>query len=197
MLKSATKPAHKNIFWKHFRAIYSDADVYLLDDPLSSVDSHVGKLIFENVISHDGLLRNKTRVLVTHGINYLPKTDHIIVMKDGKVIEQGSYEYLLKEEGEFANFLLEHMAEIANDESFQDIKKGVEETLGKEIFLKQIGNSARNVFDETHVKKGQKIAAATLIKEENIETGKVNFSVYKYYARRYGIFGSLFTDLPT
>ena len=99
-------------FLQYFRAVYSDADLYLLDDPLSAVDSHVGKHIFDHVISHNGLLAKKTRVLVTHGITYLPKTDHIIVMKDGKVSEQGSYDELLGQKGEFANFLLEYMTEM-------------------------------------------------------------------------------------
>ena len=84
----------------------------MLDDPLSAVDSHVGKHIFDHVISHNGLLAKKTRVLVTHGITYLPKTDHIIVMKEGKVSEQGSYDELLGQKGEFANFLLEYMTEM-------------------------------------------------------------------------------------
>ena len=53
-----------------------------------------GKHIFEKVISHDGMLKDKTRVLVTHGITYLPKTDFIIVLKDGKVSEQGTYRYV-------------------------------------------------------------------------------------------------------
>ena len=104
-------------FLQYFRAVYSDADLYLLDDPLSAVDSHVGKHIFDHVISHNGLLAKKTRVLVTHGITYLPKTDHIIVMKDGKVSEQGSYDELLNQKGEFANFLLEYMTEIGEDDA--------------------------------------------------------------------------------
>ena len=48
------------------RAVYSNRDIYLLDDPLSAVDSHVGKHIFEQVIGPQGLLKNKTRVLVTN-----------------------------------------------------------------------------------------------------------------------------------
>ena len=55
------------------RAVYSDADVYLLDDPLSAVDAHVGKHIFDNVIGPKGKLRNKTRVLVTHSITFCHK----------------------------------------------------------------------------------------------------------------------------
>ena len=41
------------------RAVYNDADIYLLDDPLSAVDSHVGKHIFENVCSNSGILKDK------------------------------------------------------------------------------------------------------------------------------------------
>ena len=69
----------------------------MLDDPLSAVDSHVGKHIFEKVISSEGLLSNKTRVFVTHGLSYLSKADHIIVMKEGKISEQGSYDELLSQ----------------------------------------------------------------------------------------------------
>lgn len=73
------------------RAVYSDSDIYLLDDPLSAVDSHVGKHIFENVLSESGMLKGKTRFLVTHAISYLPFVDEIIVMSGGRVTERGSY----------------------------------------------------------------------------------------------------------
>merc|ERR1719351_353044 len=71
------------------RAVYSDADIYLLDDPLSAVDAHVGKHIFEHVLGHSGMLRGKTRILVTHGIAHLPHVDNIIVLKNNTVSEQG------------------------------------------------------------------------------------------------------------
>ncbi|KAM4692498.1 LOW QUALITY PROTEIN: ATP-binding cassette sub-family C member 3 [Rhinophrynus dorsalis] len=87
------------------RAVFSNSDIYLLDDPLSAVDAHVAKHIFDNVIGPEGLLRGKTRVLVTHGISFLPQVDHIVVMVDGKVTEMGSYQELLKQNGAFAEFL--------------------------------------------------------------------------------------------
>ena len=59
----------------------------------------MGKHIFDEVIGPNGELRGKTRLLVTHGITYLPKCDHIIVIKNGRVSEQGSYQELLDRKG--------------------------------------------------------------------------------------------------
>lgn len=73
------------------RAVYSGADIYIFDDPLSAVDSHVGKHIFDNVIGETGMLKGKTRFLVTHAISFLPKVDEIFVMLNGEISESGSY----------------------------------------------------------------------------------------------------------
>ncbi|NWR82496.1 MRP3 protein, partial [Furnarius figulus] len=87
------------------RAVYSGSDIYLLDDPLSAVDSHVAKHIFDKVIGPDGVLKGKTRILVTHGISFLPQVDYIVVLVDGKISEMGSYQDLLKQNKAFAEFL--------------------------------------------------------------------------------------------
>jgi len=84
------------------RSAYSNCDVYLLDDPLSAVDAHVGKHIFEKVIGPKGVLKRKTRVLVTHGIAYLPQMDNIVVMKDGEISEMGTYRELLERKVSFS-----------------------------------------------------------------------------------------------
>nr|KAG5699775.1 hypothetical protein BaRGS_013495 [Batillaria attramentaria] len=96
------------------RAVYSDSDVYLLDDPLSAVDSHVGKAIFKKVIGHSGILKGKTRVLVTHGVYWLPMVDEILVMTDGTISERGSYEELVSHDGPFAQFLKTYLTEVEN-----------------------------------------------------------------------------------
>lgn len=62
------------------RAVYRNADIYLLDDPLSAVDTHVGKHLFNECIKH--YLRNKTRILVTHQIQYLKDCDYIILLNN-------------------------------------------------------------------------------------------------------------------
>uniref|UniRef100_A0A0F7ZCE2 ATP-binding cassette, sub-family C (CFTR/MRP), member 3 n=1 Tax=Crotalus adamanteus TaxID=8729 RepID=A0A0F7ZCE2_CROAD len=87
------------------RAVISNADVYLLDDPLSAVDSHVAKHIFDNVIGPEGALKGKTRILVTHGIHFLPHVDYIVVVVDGRISEMGSYQELLQQNRSFAEFL--------------------------------------------------------------------------------------------
>ncbi|XP_051926934.1 ATP-binding cassette sub-family C member 3-like isoform X3 [Hippocampus zosterae] len=105
------------------RALYCDADVYLLDDPLSAVDSHVSKHIFDNLIGPEGALKGKTRILVTHGISYLPQVDNIVVMVDGRVSEMGSYQELLKQNGAFAEFLRNYALEdfVDEDEATEEI----------------------------------------------------------------------------
>ncbi|XP_063235793.1 multidrug resistance-associated protein 1-like isoform X1 [Bacillus rossius redtenbacheri] len=115
------------------RAVYSNADLYLMDDPLSAVDSHVGKHIFENVIGPAGMLRKKTRVLVTHGITFLPEVDLIVVLKDGEISERGTYKELLEKKGAFADFLIQHLGEGDTTEAdLVDLKEQLDSSLGVE-----------------------------------------------------------------
>uniref|UniRef100_A0A8B9QLM8 Canalicular multispecific organic anion transporter 1 n=1 Tax=Apteryx owenii TaxID=8824 RepID=A0A8B9QLM8_APTOW len=87
------------------RAVYNNADIYLLDDPLSAVDAHVGKYLFDHVLGPKGLLQKKTRILVTHSISFLSQVDNIVVLVAGAVSEHGSYSTLLANRGAFAQFL--------------------------------------------------------------------------------------------
>lgn len=71
------------------RAVYKEADIYLLDDPLSAVDTHVGKELFENCIT--GYLRDKTCILITHQLQYLKEVDHIIILESGMIKAEGKF----------------------------------------------------------------------------------------------------------
>ncbi|KAI1286714.1 ATP-binding cassette sub-family C member 3 [Halotydeus destructor] len=105
------------------RAVYASRDIYLLDDPLSAVDSHVGKHIFDEVIGPKGVLKDTTRILVTHKVALLPHVDEIVVMKDGRISEHGSYHELLQRKGAFADFLIEYLVEEKHeDEDLEDIE---------------------------------------------------------------------------
>lgn len=72
------------------RALYSDADLLLLDDPLASVDSEVGRHLFEHAIVRKWR-PGATRILVTHAIQHLPRVDRIICLAGSTVVETGSY----------------------------------------------------------------------------------------------------------
>lgn len=73
------------------RALYRESDIYLLDDPLSAVDAHVGKHLFEECLSSQGFLgkQSTTRILVTHQVHFLNNADWLIVMKNGRIDRQG------------------------------------------------------------------------------------------------------------
>jgi ATP-binding cassette subfamily C (CFTR/MRP) protein 1 len=84
------------------RACYAESDVYLLDDPLSAVDAHVGRhLMNECMLS---LLAGTTRILVTHQLQYLPASDAVIVVKGGRIVEYDTYESLVSKGVDFHQF---------------------------------------------------------------------------------------------
>lgn len=87
------------------RAVYRKADIFLLDDPLSAVDTHVAKHLYEECIMR--YLENKTRILVTHQIQHLQNADHIIIMTNGKFVMQGSYQELANSDDLYAQLLTE------------------------------------------------------------------------------------------
>ena len=80
------------------RAVYSDADIYLIDDCLSALDADVGSKILQDVLL--GYLKYKTKIMVTHNMHILDKVDEVIVMSNGKILVQGSYQKI-KDHEEF------------------------------------------------------------------------------------------------
>ncbi|XP_059143447.1 multidrug resistance-associated protein 1-like isoform X2 [Physella acuta] len=196
------------------RAVYSDAETYLFDDPLSAVDSHVGKHIFKEVLSHRGILKNKTRVLVTHGIQWLPMVDHIIVVTNGEISEEGSYDTLMSHEGAFANFLHEYFRKEADSEvdeqsqedpEIAEIKNRVLQRL--ESVVSESGTSGDEKFRSgdmsSYVRKRNsssqllntksaesvpdKLHGQRLIEDEKTETGQVKSNVYVDYTKAVGV----------
>uniref|UniRef100_A0A8C4EQY9 ABC-type glutathione-S-conjugate transporter n=1 Tax=Dicentrarchus labrax TaxID=13489 RepID=A0A8C4EQY9_DICLA len=183
------------------RAAYSQADIYLLDDPLSAVDSHVGKHLFEKVIGPNGILKNKTRILVTHGVSFLPYVDEIVVLVDGVVSEVGSYSSLRASKGAFSEFLDTYAKEQSNQADLQSedtqpdspLEDTVSVTLKRENSIRRSqrmgrldvrlrkNSSIKKSEDADESKQGQK-----LIEKETMETGQVKFSVYLQYLRAMG-----------
>ncbi|KAF7558692.1 hypothetical protein G7046_g5461 [Stylonectria norvegica] len=81
------------------RAVYARADIYLFDDVLSAVDSHVGRHIIDNVLGSRGLLASKTRILATNSIAVLRQASFVTLIKDGAVVEKGTYKQLVAMKG--------------------------------------------------------------------------------------------------
>ncbi|XP_071419361.1 ATP-binding cassette sub-family C member 2 isoform X2 [Pithys albifrons albifrons] len=198
------------------RAVYSNADIYVLDDPLSAVDAHVGKYLFEHVLGPKGLLQKKTRILVTHSISFLPQVDNIVVLAAGAVSEHGSYSKLLANKGAFAQFLNlygsqeEDVSEknntavaLAGDEEQgdEDLEPCVEEgsedvvtmTLKREssIHRRQLSRSlskkSTNSWKKAQEESPKKLKGQQLIEKEAVETGRVKFSMYLRYLRAVGL----------
>ncbi|KAG9466611.1 hypothetical protein GDO78_016360, partial [Eleutherodactylus coqui] len=196
------------------RAVYQNTDIYILDDPLSAVDAHVGKHIFEKVVGPDGLLKNKTRVLVTHGVSFLKHTDEIVVLVNGRVTETGSYKTLLANNGAFAEFLKTYAKQDhAKDSEPTVLLHADEEDDGEDPFdqevaedivttiikrenslhrrkLSSMNGTLRKSLKDVAKDKGEdkkNIAKGQqLIEKETMETGKVKFSVYLKYLRAIG-----------
>ncbi|CAG9859549.1 unnamed protein product [Phyllotreta striolata] len=85
------------------RAVYREADIYLLDDPLSAVDIHVSKHLYDKCIN--GYLANRTRILVTHQVHYLKNADHIIILNNGHIEDEGNFNTLANSENMYAKLL--------------------------------------------------------------------------------------------
>ncbi|KNE67331.1 hypothetical protein AMAG_11802 [Allomyces macrogynus ATCC 38327] len=120
------------------RAVYADADVVLLDDPLSAVDQAVGRHIFNECIK--GHLRGKTIVLVTHQLQYLSEVDKVVHLKDGKIARYGTFTELMQDET-FAELINNHVA--GGEEGDDDIEAmPLEPTVGNAVPVPVASSSA-------------------------------------------------------
>ncbi|GFR90425.1 multidrug resistance-associated protein 1 [Elysia marginata] len=198
------------------RAVYQDADIYLLDDPLSAVDAHVGKHIFQNAIGPQGIIRGKTRVMVTHGVHWLPLVDSIIVMDQGRITEAGSYQELMTHDGPFAQFVRTYLLEHQNDEvedpdvlrMQEEIQHHVDSVTSDEdqtVLLRRSKSethkdgdrparrkqpkrsiSARAMVQDLPEVDGEMKNENRLIEEEKVEEGQVRSAVYLALLRSFG-----------
>lgn len=112
------------------RAVYNQADIYLLDDPLSAVDPAVGNHIFNKCISD--FLKDKTVVLVTHQLQFLRKADKIFVLNEGRNIATGTYDQLVASGIDFLSLLTSQESEKERKESIISLKSLTEEEIAEE-----------------------------------------------------------------
>lgn len=143
------------------RALYSDADVVCLDDPLSAVDAHVAEKLFTDAILALKS-RGKSVVLVTHALHFLPQVDYIYCLSEGRISEEGSYASLIASRGVFSDLMNEFGS---NQPKAQGDNYALED--GDESQRKP-GKSGRGAAEGTGKKEG------ILIKKEIRKTGHIS-----------------------
>jgi ATP-binding cassette, subfamily C (CFTR/MRP), member 1 len=146
---------------------------------------HVDSHIFKSVISEAGLLGSKTRILVTHGIHHLPSVDDIVLIKNGKIHEHGTFEELVNAKGDFS-----HLANLmmADDQKMKD-----EEVQEAELREKSIGSKKSSIIiSKQNSKAIVEPAAETtglLTTDEDQGVGSAGISAYLQYATAFSIPG--------
>ena len=142
------------------RMVYSNPDIFLFDDPISALDANIGKKIMKELIIN--YLDGKTRVIVTHALQYLKYMDRIIYMKNGRIEWIGTFK------------------EIQEQEFFNSMKKLSKLNVENSEEKKDKDNNNIKDFTES----GKEIIK--IIKEEDEEIGSVKFGVYIHYSRYLG-----------
>ncbi|XP_022904684.2 ATP-binding cassette sub-family C member 4-like isoform X1 [Onthophagus taurus] len=166
------------------RAIYRDADIYLLDDPLSAVDVHVAKHLYQDCIN--GYLKNKTRILVTHQVNRL-KDVTIVILDDGNIVAQGSFQELANTDLHYAKILTQDPESLLSDEEkLKEKEKLVESvnihrktsTRSKTLSLSSAASES-SIVDSLMQEEEDKINAKDY--QEDTSRGKVKGSLGLHY----------------
>ncbi|KAF9972235.1 hypothetical protein BGZ73_004675 [Actinomortierella ambigua] len=192
------------------RAVYANADVYIFDDPLSAVDAHVDRHIFSEAINK--LLASKTRILVTNGVHHLKDVDQLIVIKQGRISQEGTYDELIQETGGDLHRLVEESrrthgqlkGDASSSENLEDgssseselndnIEDGKAED-GKDSHDAVGGASESDRHDHHDRKSMHRVEVDDLdltdhkeVDEEVTLEGRVGWEVYKYYLYAVGM----------
>ncbi|KAH7335823.1 ABC protein [Rhizoctonia solani] len=162
------------------RALYDNsADIFLLDDPLSAVDAHVGHALFHNAILNNLKARGKTVLLVTHALHFLPATPSTLVVEYGHIAEQGTYEQLLQAGGAFAKLV-------------EDFGKGKGREKDEALQEVQEESKPKSKSEKSRKAAGTGKLEGKLMMSEKRTTGSVEWSVY----RKYVAFGSPRITVP-
>jgi len=146
------------------RAVYANAEIAILDDPLSALDAHVAKDVFKRCIR--GVLRPSAVLLVTHQLQFTEFADNILVMKDGEVVESGKYSELMDNGPVFQQMM----------RSYRGTQKA--ETTKEEVVDTSVSKDMKQTMSLQKDKAKQNI--------EKREEGSVKMNVYKAYINAMG-----------
>ncbi|TYI59921.1 hypothetical protein E1A91_D10G069700v1, partial [Gossypium mustelinum] len=157
------------------RAVYDDADVYLLDDPFSAVDAHTASVLFNDCVMT--ALEKKTVILVTHQVEFLSQVDRILVMDGGQITQSGSYEELLMAGTAFEQLVNAHRDSITalgtlNGDGGGESQETAAEMSNRCYPTKQISEGESSVKGPSGIQ---------LTQDEEIEIGDVGWKPFMDY----------------
>ncbi|KAG0338637.1 hypothetical protein BG005_003661, partial [Podila minutissima] len=176
------------------RSVYFDAGIVIMDDPLSAVDAHVGKRLWEDCVLD--VLQGRTRIIATHQLHVLPDVDYVICMKNGRIAEEGSYPELMAKNGDFCALMAQYGGvENSKGEEVDDIveekkraylnQKKTDSTGDKrEIYDQELSENEGETKDEEDEEAPE--APQKLMTEEERESGAVKGSIYNGYLKASG-----------
>eukprot|EP00897_Mesotaenium_endlicherianum_P008662 jgi/Mesen1/7824/ME000417S07136 len=177
------------------RAVYADADVYILDDPLSALDARV----FDSCVR--GCLKGKTRIMVTNQLHFLPAADHVVLLKGGRIVEQGAFADLRSSGAPFLQELLDQAGSLEDGGAGGGADKGEQGGLaaGDDASAVQALSSSKEgekggmpAAVEEGLKGGgekqqqQQKQAVALVKSEEREVGRITRKVVQSYVTAMG-----------
>ncbi|XP_061290380.1 ATP-binding cassette sub-family C member 4-like [Bos javanicus] len=160
------------------RALYQNADIYLLDDPLSAVDAEVSRHLFKQCICQG--LHEKITILVTHQWQYLKNASQILVLEKGEMVQKGTYAELLKSGIDFASLLKKENEEA--EPSPVPESPTMRTQTSSESSVQSQQSSTPLLKDAPAEDQDTENIQHTLSEERRLE-GKVGFKTYKNYFR--------------
>jgi len=183
------------------RAVYSRADIFILDDILSAVDEHVGKHIIKNVLGSTGLLKSRCRILCTNNLHVLKYADQITVLSNGNVMEEGSYESLINSGARLSSLLREFGTEKDKEHFDQEAlkDKSSESSSATSLFpdealtAREHNTTLENARLENYKDAIVKVerAKARSGRSEHTQKGSVKWEVYLSYMKACGVWNVL------
>lgn len=144
------------------RTVYANTEIVLLDDPLSAVDSYVGRHIMDQAIC--GVMKNKCRILATHQLNHLSRADRIVWMMDGHIHRIATFRDLLEEDASFKKLMelaVSKQAKSHNTDASQDQIREIEDSV-------------------------QPASSSPLMQREDQSTRGIKWAVYRDYIQSTG-----------
>lgn len=158
------------------RALYFNPEIVIFDDPLSAVDAHVGKSLFEDAILGSLRSRGITVLLVTHAIHFLSQVDYVYTMKDGTIVESGTFDELLEQNGEFARLVREYGGHT--EDAKEDAEEDEVALQQKKVTIEDVKLKSAKARERAEGKG--KVEGRLIVKEQR-KTGSVSLKVYWAY----------------